>query len=319
MTELHFIGVDIGGTKCAVTLGNAQGEVLKKIYFETTTVGETLERIRTSVGEVFTEAEQNVAAIGISCGGPLDSKTGVIMSPPNLPGWDDIHIVDMLKEEFHVPVFLQNDADACALAEWKFGAGKGTENMIFCTFGTGLGAGLILGGRLYTGCCDMAGEVGHIRLSEYGPVGYGKAGSFEGFCSGGGIAQIGMTVARELLQQGKKPSFCESLNDLDNITAKRVAECAKAGNEDAREVYRICGRMLGKGLSILVDVLNPERIVLGSVFARSHELLTEEMYAVLKRECLERALEHCEIVPAGLGESLGDVAALSVAVNGYQR
>lgn len=311
---MRYIGIDIGGTKCAITLGNEQCVVLQKIYFETTTVSETIQNIFSAVKELGT-----CDAIGISCGGPLDSRLGIIMSPPNLPGWDDIHIVDMLKEEFGVPVFLQNDADACALAEWKFGAGKGTENMIFCTFGTGLGAGLILGGRLYTGCCDMAGEIGHIRLSEYGPIGYGKAGSFEGFCSGGGIVQIGMSVARELLQQGKKPSFCENIQELDSITAKKIAEYAIAGSEDAREVYRISGMMLGKGLAVIIDILNPERIVLGSVFARSHELLTEEMYAILKKECLTRALEHCEIVPAGLGESLGDVAALSVAANGYQR
>lgn len=316
---MQYIGVDIGGTKCAVTLGNEQGEVLQKIYFETTTVAETIDHIFQAVRELFRIAGENPAAIGISCGGPLDSETGVILSPPNLPGWNEIHIVDRLEEEFKVPVFLQNDADACALAEWKFGAGKSTKNMIFCTFGTGLGAGLILNGMLYTGCCDMAGEVGHMRLSEYGPVGYGKAGSFEGFCSGGGIAQIGMSVAREIFQQGKKPSFCESLSELELITAKKVAECAKQGAEDAKEVYRICGRMLGKGLAVLIDILNPERIVLGSVFARSGELLTEEMYRVLQKECLSRALEHCEIVPAGLGESLGDMAALSVAINGVHK
>ena len=316
---MQYIGVDIGGTKCAVTLGNEQGEVLQKIYFETTTVAETIDHIFQAVRELFRIAGENPAAIGISCGGPLDSETGVILSPPNLPGWDEIHIADSLEEEFKVPVFLQNDADACALAEWKFGAGKGTKNMIFCTFGTGLGAGLILNGMLYTGCCDMAGEVGHMRLSEYGPVGYGKAGSFEGFCSGGGIAQIGMSVAREIFQQGKKPSFCESLSELELITAKKVAECAKQGAEDAKAVYRICGRMLGKGLAVLIDILNPERIVLGSVFARSGELLTEEMYRVLQKECLPRALEHCEIVPAGLGESLGDMAALSVAINGVHK
>lgn len=308
---MRYIGIDIGGTKCAVTLGDEQGTVLDKIYFETTSVSETLERIFHAV-----RALGSCDAIGISCGGPLDSKNGVILSPPNLPGWDAIPIVAKLEEEFHVPAYLQNDADACALAEWKFGAGKGTQNMIFCTFGTGLGAGLILNGSLYTGCCDMAGEIGHMRLSDYGPIGYGKAGSFEGFCSGGGIAQIGMSVARELLQQGCKPSFCESLSELDTITAKKVAEYAKAGYDDAKEVYRICGRMLGKGLAVLVDILNPERIVLGSIFARSNELLEEEMYQVLKKECLSRALEHCEIVPAGLGESIGDIAALTVAING---
>ena len=125
---MQYIGVDIGGTKCAVTLGNEQGEVLQKIYFETTTVAETIDHIFQAVRELFRIAGENPAAIGISCGGPLDSETGVILSPPNLPGWDEIHIVDRLEEEFKVPVFLQNDADACALAEWKFGAGKSTKN-----------------------------------------------------------------------------------------------------------------------------------------------------------------------------------------------
>ena len=311
---MKYIGVDIGGTKCAITLGNENGEVEQKIYFETITVTETIEHIVEAVGSLG-ECE----AIGISCGGPLDSKEGVILSPPNLPGWDEIRIVDMLKEKFGVPVFVQNDADACALAEWKFGAGKGAQNMIFCTFGTGLGAGLILNGALYTGACDMAGEIGHIRLAEYGPIGFGKAGSFEGFCSGGGIAQIGQMVARERLQMGQKVSFCESLDKILSITAKEIAMQAKAGQEDAKEVYNICGKLLGKGLSILIDILNPEKIVLGSVFARSSELLVDAMRAELEKECLPRALAHCEIVPAALQESLGDVAALSVAVNGLKK
>lgn len=308
---MKIIGVDIGGTKCAVTLGNGEGEILKKIKFDTVSVSYTLDKIFQSVEELG-----KCDAIGVSCGGPLNSESGVIMSPPNLPDWQDIHITQELSKRFNVPVFLQNDADACALAEWRFGAGKGTKNMIFCTFGTGLGAGLILNGGLYTGCCDMAGEIGHIRLWEHGPVGYGKSGSFEGFCSGGGIAQIGISVAREILQQGSKPSFCEDLNDLENITAKKIAECAKEGHEDALRVYRICGEMLGRGLAVLIDILNPEKIVLGSIFVRSAELLSDAMYSVLKRECLPGALEHCEIVPAQLGESLGDVAAISVGVNG---
>lgn len=310
---MNYTGIDIGGTKCAVTLGNEQGEILNKIRFETQGVSETIEKI---IGAAKTVGESE--AVGISCGGPLDSDEGVILSPPNLPGWDKIHIVDILKKELGKPVFLQNDADACALAEWKFGAGRDTDNMIFCTFGTGLGAGLILNGKLYTGCCDMAGEIGHIRLCEYGPVGYGKSGSFEGFCSGGGIAQIGESVAREMIQQGKKPSFCQGVTDIGCITAEKIAACAKNGNKDALKVYSICGEMLGKGLAVLIDILNPEKIVIGSIFARSGELLVDEMEKVLQKECLPRALQHCKIVPAELGENLGDVAALSVAVNGIK-
>ncbi len=308
---MRYIGVDIGGTKCAITLGNGEGKILQKIYFETTTVSETIDNIIARVRELG-----NCAAIGISCGGPLDSQTGVIMSPPNLPGWDNIPIVSILNKEFPTPVFLQNDADACALAEWKFGAGVGTDNMIFCTFGTGLGAGLILNGSLYTGASNMAGELGHIRLAEHGPVGYGKAGSFEGFCSGGGIAQIGAEVARELLQQGKEASFCVNYEELNEITAKKIAMCATAGKEDALEVYRICGRMLGKGLAMVIDLLNPEKIVLGSIFVRAGEYLIPEMEKVLKRECLVQSLAACRVVPSLLGEKLGDVAAITVAING---
>lgn len=305
-----YIGVDIGGTKCAVVRGDADGTVQNKIRFATTSVEETLAAIEQAVADIG-----DGEAIGISCGGPLDSERGLILSPPNLPGWDEIPIVERLHKRFGVPVALQNDANACALAEWKFGAGRGTKNMIFLTFGTGLGAGLILNGQLYSGTNDMAGEVGHIRLCDHGPVGYGKSGSFEGFCSGGGIAELAQTVARERLQVGKTTGFCRSYDEMGSITAKSVADCAKAGDPDALRVYDICADMLGRGVSVLVDVLNPECIVIGSVFARCEELLRPGMERVLERESLAYARGVCRVVPAALGESIGDVAALAVAAN----
>lgn len=300
-------GIDIGGTKCAVVKGSRNGTV-KRICFPTTDVSETLKNIINAVEELGAEE-----AIGISCGGPLDSKRGIIMSPPNLTGWDNIEIVKLLEEKFHVPTGIQNDANACALAEWKYGAGKGCENMVFLTFGTGMGAGLILNGRLYSGTNDMAGEIGHIRMSEYGPVGYGKAGSFEGFCSGGGIREIGKIVAREYLQLGKKTTFCQSCDDMDKITAKSIAEFAKAGDEASQRVYDICVEKLGMGISILIDLLNPEKIVIGSVYERSGELLVNGMKKAIERESLQYARDVCEIVPAALGDGIGDWAALAVA------
>ncbi len=305
---MNILGIDIGGTKCAVVLGKENGEIIKKEKFATSDCNSTIAKL-IEIAHNF----NNFNAIGISCGGPLDSKKGIIMSPPNLPGWDNIEIVNILKNEFNVPVFLKNDADACALAEWKFGAGRETENMVFLTFGTGLGAGLILGGRLYSGACDMAGEVGHIRLSDFGPVGYGKAGSFEGFCSGGGIAQLGQTIAKENSQMGHPVSFADG-----EINAKTIADAAKNGDEDALSVYRLCGKMLGKGLSVLIDILNPEMIVLGSIFQRSEELLREDMTKVIEKETLSLSRNACKIVPAELGDSLGDVAALCVAVCGMK-
>lgn len=312
---MEFLGIDIGGTKCAVVRGDKDGNILEKVRFDTTTKDETLENIISASKELL----KGSVAAGISCGGPLDSKRGVIMSPPNLPDWDNVEIVKLLEKELGVPVGIQNDANACAIAEWKFGAGKGTENMIFLTFGTGLGAGLILDGKLYSGTNDMAGEVGHIRLSDDGPVGFGKAGSFEGFCSGGGIAKLAKKMAEENLAKGKEMLFCKSLSDLDSITAKTVSDAARLGDETAIKVYEICGERLGYGLSILIDILNPERIVIGSVFQRAEDLLRAKMQEIIDKEALGYAKDVCKVVPAALGEKIGDCAAVAVAYNTYLR
>ena len=313
-----MIGFDIGGTKCAVCIGkeiDGDLQIIDKRIIPTDhsiSAYEMIERMCTLAEEMTNQID----CIGISCGGPLDSKRGVIQSPPNLPGWDDIKIVDYLENKYGCKAYLQNDANACAVAEWKYGAGKGCQNMIFLTFGTGLGAGLILDGKLYSGTSDMAGECGHMRISEYGPVGFGKAGSFEGFCSGGGIAQLGQIMARESLQMGKPVSYCADMSQLDTITAKSIAERANEGYEDAKAVFEVCGEKLGYGLSILIDILNPERIVLGSIFQRSEHLLRASMDKVIKRESLSAASSVCQVVPALLEENIGDYAALAVASMG---
>jgi glucokinase len=324
----NIIGIDIGGTKCAVILGhvNAQSskaenlEILDKVMFPTESsrgVTYTLQQIFNTVEQIMMKnnlKNHDIQSIGVSCGGPLDSKHGVIMSPPNLVGWDNIQIVKIIEQRWSVKTRLQNDANACALAEWKFGAGRGSQNMIFLTFGTGMGAGLILNSRLYSGTSDMAGEVGHIRMEDFGPVGYGKTGSFEGFCSGGGLAQLARMKVLEKLQMGEKVSFCSGVQELEHLNAKIVSEAAKAGDELAMEIFGICGLYLGQGLAILIDILNPEVIVIGSIFARCQELLRENMFKVIKHETLSLAREVCRVVPAGLGEQIGDYAALAVAV-----
>lgn len=186
--------------------------------------------------------------------------------------------------------------------------------MVFLTFGTELGAGLILNGRLYTGTNDNAGEAGHIRLERFGPVGYGKAGSFEGFCSGGGIAKLGCSMALEALQSGRQPAYFKKGMNASDVTAKAIAEAADAGDETAINVYRVCGEHLGEGLSVLIDILNPEKIVIGSVFARSEHLLRKYAEEVIVREALPQAAKCCKIVPAELGEKIGDYAAIATAL-----
>lgn len=320
----RYLGIDIGGSKSAVLLGmqgsdqqSMQCLVKKKFATKDYPLPEQfIPYLLAEIKALLQEsgcASGDLAGVGISCGGPLDSRNGLILSPPNLPGWDRVPIIKLLQTEFSVPIRLQNDANAGALAEWNWGAGRNCRNVIFLTFGTGLGAGLILNGQLYSGSSDMAGECGHMRLADFGPVGYGKAGSFEGFCSGGGLAQLGQMKARELLQAGTPPAWCPEIAHLQALNAAELAAWGKKGDASALEVFALCGEYLGRGLAVLVDLLNPERIILGSIFARAEGLLRSPMKKALQREALPQSLCCCQIVPAALGEEIGDFAALAVA------
>lgn len=317
----YVLGFDIGGTKSTVILARTKG--LESVDFLDKRVIPTAGSWRQVMDSLAVLGEDMAAgaglkgrdlAVGVSCGGPLDSGRGVILSPPNLPGWDQVPVVDYLTRRFGAPAALKNDADACALAEWRFGAGKNCSHMIFLTFGTGLGAGLILNGRLYEGACGMAGEAGHIRLEKEGPAGYGKAGSFEGFCSGSGIAKLAAARAREAMAEGRTVSYLPPKGGLGDITARDVAMAAELGCEDALEVLRISGRYLGRGLAILIDLLNPERIIVGSIFARCGRFFIEEMEKELDREALPASRRFCAILPAGLGEQIGDYGAVVSAL-----
>jgi glucokinase len=302
MADRGLLGFDIGGTKCSVTLGTGAGEIVETVRFPTQGGPDTvLDRLSGAAGELEARHPQLApAACGVSCGGPLDSRRGLVLSPPNLPGWDHVPVTSRLGAALGVPCFLENDANACALAEARLGAGRGASSVVFCTMGTGFGAGLVLDGRLYRGACDGAGEIGHVRLTGEGPVGYGKAGSVEGYAGGSGIAAL----AR--LRLGEE------------LDAKRLAEMAGDGDAGALAVYSQVGRMLGRALAIVVDVLNPEVIVLGSIFARSERLLRPAMEAELAAEALPLNLAACRVVPAALGERLGEHAALMVAAEGLQ-
>jgi len=303
---MDVIGIDIGGTKCAVCRLQSDGSISGGEPFPTRSVKLAIEDICAKI-EAMKPGSDPV--FGISCGGPLDSKTGVVMSPPNLPGWDDVHITEIIQKRFGGRAFLMNDANAGALAEWIYGAGRGSSSMVFMTFGTGLGAGLILDKRLYEGASGDAGEAGHIRLASDGPVGYGKNGSFEGFCSGGGIAQVARAKAKEL---GGKVSF--NPGRIEDISTKHVGEAAAKGDPLAIGIFESTGRRLGFGLAILADILNPEIIALGGVYPRCRQWLEPSMLEVMKAEALPRTFEACKVVPAQLGEQIGNRAAVSIAL-----
>lgn len=321
MEDKWHIGIDIGGTKSAVLLISDKGDISDRKEMPTTKGKNnwqpTIDFFVEGISDYMKQEE--IVSIGISCGGPLDSKKGMICSPPNLPGWDDVPIVEMLTDKFNIPVALENDANAGALAEWRYGAGKGYNNMIFLTFGTGLGAGLILNGKLYSGTNDLGGEAGHIRLDEDGPIGYNKRGSFEGFCSGTGLAQMMGFELLCLKEQIGEKEMLEKYKEPGKVTGKDVCQWSQEGDELALKVIHKSGTYFGRGLAILIDILNPELIVTGSMAVRLGDLLLEPAKQVVKQEALPGADSVCEIVPAALGERIGDLAALCVAIEAISR
>src|SRR3984885_6423814 len=313
-----YIGVDVGGTKTAVVVSSHPPETLGRMEFATLPEQgpeRALQRIIESARSLLAEhgfAGEAITGIGVSCGSPLDRVRGIIQAPPNLPTWVDVPIRKLLEEEFHVPCRVENDANAGAVAEHRFGAGRGTEHMIFLTLGTGLGAGIIAAGSLYLGANGDAGEIGHVRLSPTGPVGYHKAGSIEGWASGGGIAQLAVRMVKQAERRGR-PSVLQT-QLTSGLTARDVGIAAQAGDAVALSILRRSGERLGQALAMLLDVLNPQRIVLGGLAWRMGESLLGPMRRVMEREALPQTLRACEIVPAALGEQIGDVAALCGAM-----
>jgi glucokinase len=279
-----------------------------------------IQRIVSSLNEILSShglTRADLAGIGISCGGPLDPILGVIQSPPNLPTWKDIPICRSLEAEFRTCCSLENDANAGALAEAHFGAGRGAKDLVFLTMGTGLGAGLILNGELHRGASHAAGEIGHVRLTRSGPHGHGKGGSVEGWASGGGMAQVARMYVKSALARGESTRLAGGAGEIpDAITARDVAEAAQAGDAVAMAIVRGVGEKLGEAMSILIDVINPECIVVGGLALRFGEALLGPAREIVRREALGGSAESCRIVAAALGERIGDVAALCVAIQG---
>jgi glucokinase len=306
-----LLGLDIGGTKTGILLGDMQGQIIRRIEIPTPAsepFEPALDMIAAAADGLLVECRMEglglPKGISVSVGGPLDIGRGILYAPPHLAVWGEAPLKTSLQEIFGLPVYVEHDGNAGALAEFYFGAGRGAQNLVFLTMGTGLGAGLILNGRIYHGANDMAGEVGHVRLAEDGPLQYGKAGSWEGFCGGAGLVSLA-----HRMQPGRWPA---------NLSTRDFIAQALGGDLDAREVTREAGRWLGRGMAVLVDVLNPDVIVAGTLGVILGDLLLDPARAVVQEEALPRAAAACRIVPAELGSSLGDVAALMAGIAALQ-
>jgi glucokinase len=306
-----ILGLDIGGSKIAIVEGTADAQVLQRREMATEPrrpfdqAFPDLARLVEQLIEESRNAGRAVKALSVSVGGPLKIEEGVLLNPPHLPGWHNVRLKEAFVEAFPgLPVYVEHDGNAGALAEFRFGIGcqrSGLQHMVFLTFGTGLGAGLIVNGQIVRGATDTAGEVGHWRLASDGPLGYGKRGSWEAFASGAGLVSLaserfpgrwsGRTAVRDLV------------------------ELMLAGDEDALAVATEAGTWMGRGLALLIDALNPQVIVLGSLAVVLGERVLAPMRRVVAKEALSQAAAACEIVPAVLGLQIGDAASLMAALN----
>ncbi|MBC8161007.1 MAG: ROK family protein, partial [Roseiflexaceae bacterium] len=259
MIARPILGLDIGGTKTAVLLGDSTGAVHARRQFASPLhLGP-----HGMIGQIVAEAREllvgrAIAAVGVSIGGPMDSAAGRILGPPHLPGWEDVPLRAMLEAQLRVPVFVEHDARAGALAEWRFGSGRApdgsqVDNLIFLTLGTGIGAGIISGGMLLHGNSTRTAEAGHWRVAEHGPLMFGKRGSWESFCSGAGIAAL----AAE--------RFPDRFRDA-NVT--ELAAIARQGDADAGAIFAVSAEKLGHGIALLCDLFVPDVVALGALGVR---------------------------------------------------
>lgn len=318
-------GIDIGGTKTAVVLSTAPPQTEIRLVFPTDPDNgpePALKRIIENLSHALRSrglSPCDLAAIGVSCGGPLDVERGLIQSPPNLKTWNDVPICQILENQFQTRCYLENDANAGALAEARFGAGRGAKDLVFLTMGTGIGAGLIMNGELQRGASHAAGEIGHVRLTRTGPSGFGKVGTAEGWASGAGMARVARMYIKRAIARGESTLLTELAGNCGaTITAREVAEAARKGDAVAQRVVKAVGEKLGEAMAILIDVINPERIIVGGLALRFGEDLLNPARERMRKEALASSADRCLIVPAALGEQIGDIAALCVAIQGMQ-
>ena len=308
-----ILGFDIGGTKTALLLGDRTGAVVARRQLPTplhlapvAAVDQIAALARDLLAETGGDA---VEAAGVSIGGPLDSRAGVILGPPHLPGWDDVPLRELLEARLALPVFVEHDARAGALAEWRFGAGRLPDggfvsDLIFLTLGTGLGAGIISGGRLLHGRSARTAEAGHWRIAPDGPEMFGKRGSWESYCGGAGIAAL---AAWRFPQR------------FTTATVAGLAALARGGDADAQAIFAESAHYLGQGIALLCDLFAPDVVALGALGVRLGDLLLPGARAVVQAEALLAVAARCHVVPVALGERIGDVAALSAALYRLER
>ncbi len=310
------IGFDVGGTSLKASLVQS-GQILKTVNAPTPADGTSDETIALMVrliealkGEAQTR-ELKVTAVGVGMAGLIDSPQGTVITSPNLPRWKDVPLAQRLCEQVSLPVAIDNDVRAMALGELAYGAGKGAEHMLCITVGTGVGSAIILNGEIYRGSTLTAGELGHMMVVHQGgrDCGCGNRGCLETVAGTEGI----LTLARQYLRRNLAPLLKEKLAAGEPLTPRLIYEAATAGDRGAIAVFTEVGQWLGQTLAGVVNLLNPERIVIGGGIAQSGDLLFKPLREAVTLHAFERPAQGVNIVPATLGAEAGMIGSAVLA------
>ncbi|MDQ1301964.1 MAG: hypothetical protein QG637_1886 [Chloroflexota bacterium] len=312
----YLIAVDLGGTQIRAAICDADGQIYKRVATLTQAhegPGAVLARINETIAEALDGASLDaVAGIGIGAPGPLDPTSGTILAAPNLPGWINIPLRNLVSTRFGKPTFLGNDANVAGLAELTYGAARGVRDMIYLTISTGIGSGIVIDGRMLLGVRGLAAEAGHTIIKPDGPkCGCGNRGCIEALAAGPAISRD--VIGR--LKAGKSSKITRLVGgDLDKVDARVVSEAAAAGDKLAVNAFRRAGKYLGLGIVNLLHLFNPRMVVLGGSVTKAGPLLFDPMWAAIRGRAMPAYLEGLAIVPAALGDDVGLLGALALAV-----
>lgn len=307
----RFLALDIGGTKIALGRFSEDGKLEEKIIFPTNAergYKKIVEEIIENLKKLKTD---NTVALGVGCGGPLDSERGIILSPPNLPGWDNVPLKKDLEDALKIPVFLDNDANSACLGEYYFGAGRGVKNLVYITISTGIGAGIIIDGKILHGQRDSAGEVGHQTILPDGPLcNCGNRGCLEALASGTAIVKR----AEEAILRGED-TILREWSKKEKISAKMVRSAYLEGDKVAERIWKTALEYLGIGIGNVITIVSPERVVFGGGIMNAGEEVLETVKRVVKERVRLVPVDKVEIVLAQLGEDVGIYGALALTLS----
>ena len=312
----RVLAFDLGGTKFAFGVVAENGEVIGSDKIETLAKQgpeQAIQRVNLAAQSLLKKLNikpEELIGIGIASPGPLDISKGCVDGSPNLPGWTDYSIEAGLSTFFNLPARIDNDANAAALGEYKFGAGKNKKNMVYITVSTGIGGGVIVDGRLMRGANGNAAELGHLTLNINGPAcPCGANGCFEMYASGTAIARR----TREAIQTGTQSQILNLAGSIEDITTYHILEALQKNDALAQKIWNETTEYLGRGLAVVINTFNPELIVVGGGVTAAGDLLFKPVREKALRYAFPRLAAVCSIVPAGLGSNVGVVGAAACA------